>query len=252
MVTALPHFRGKSKTFIKRADVILEVEGVGFLAHTDVLLMQCGTVFEGLCREFLQEGADGEAGPSNGGRKRQRGTGTSARAQLPTLVLSSKQPGTRATARSKAPGPSIITPKSFQLFLNHLYDWDAEIASEEDAIDLLAVADFFGADALKIACDQTLSKMAVYRQPGPFYSRGAPPKVEHVELASRYRLPQLMAKVATSLAAWMHHQDKIQAMDSTVRDVMLGRLCEFCSLLPESDFATAVAEDLISKKWHQG
>ena len=54
LLAALPHFRGKSKTFIKRADVILEVEGVGFLAHTDVLLMQCGTVFEGLCREFLQ------------------------------------------------------------------------------------------------------------------------------------------------------------------------------------------------------
>lgn len=86
----------------------------------------------------MQEGADGEAGPSNGGRKRQRGTGTSARAQLPTLVLSSKQPGTRATARSKAPGPSIITPKSFQLFLNHLYDWDAEIASVRPACWLAA------------------------------------------------------------------------------------------------------------------
>lgn len=54
------------------------------------------------------------------------------------------------------------------------------------------------------AAVQTLSKMAVYRQPGPFYSRGAPPKVEHVELASRYRLPQLMAKVATSLVLWIH------------------------------------------------
>lgn len=102
--------------FIRKADVELAVDGVCFPAHTDVLLVQCGALMEGLIEQYLPSPA-----PMASTAAAREPPGA-----LPRIVISdSKGAGTA----DQGAGKSIVTPQTLQLFLNHLYDRGATIDS---------------------------------------------------------------------------------------------------------------------------